>query len=168
METERVFLSLGANIGDRAANIHRAEVNLAENKIKIVARSAMYETEPVEQEDQPWFLNMVIRVKTDLSPLALLSRCKEIEFRLGRKPGPRFGPRQIDIDILLFDNAIINTDDLIIPHPRLTERRFMLLPLLEIEPQLIDPRDNVAFSDKLRRLNKQKKVQKLTKELLPY
>lgn len=168
MGTERVFLSLGANIGDRAANIHRAEANLAASGVEIIDRSLWYETEPVEKEDQPWFLNTVIKVMTDLSPLALLAHCKEIEFRLGRKKGPRFGPRQIDIDILLFGNAIIVTEDLIIPHPRLAQRRFMLVPLLEIASQLIDPRDNVAFSDKLTRLNKQKKVQKLIKELLPY
>jgi 2-amino-4-hydroxy-6-hydroxymethyldihydropteridine diphosphokinase len=168
METERVFLSLGSNVGDRAANIHQAENNLVESGIEIINRSSWYQTEPVEREDQPWFLNTAIEVKTDLSPFALLACCKEIEFRLGRKQGLRFGPRNIDIDILLFGNVIISTEDLIIPHPRLDQRQFMLVPLLEIASQLIDPRDNIAFINKLTRLNKQKKVQKLTKEQLPY
>lgn len=101
--------------------------------------SSLYETEPVDYKDQPWFLNLVCSVETDLPPQALLKLAKTIEKNLGRKLTRRFGPRLIDIDILFYDDLVLDSPDLIIPHPRLAERAFVLVPLKEIAPNLVHP-----------------------------
>jgi GTP cyclohydrolase IV len=136
--THTVYLSLGANIGDRRGNLATALQRLREvMEIEIV--SSVYETEPVGYTDQPRFLNLVCCAKTWLDAENLLAYAKEIETAIGRKPSFRNGPRPIDIDIIFYDNLHIEQDQLTIPHPRMRERAFVLVPLAEIAPEAIDP-----------------------------
>ncbi len=141
-----VYLSLGSNIGDRQANLNAALDLLRAAGVEIPRLSSIYETEPREVRHQPWFLNMAAEARTRLFPLQLLHVIQRIEKRLGRTRLVVKGPRTIDIDILLFGNAIVNTPQLRIPHPALAERRFVLEPLAELAPDLRHPltRDSVA------------------------
>ena len=135
-----VFLSLGANEGDREAKIMMAIEFLKNTRgIIIAAISSLYETEALSDSDQPNYINCVVRVETDLDPHSLLKETQSIEAMLGRKPDSHMMPRPIDIDILLYDRADVHSMDLMIPHSRLKQRRFVLVPLLEIEPDAIDP-----------------------------
>lgn len=128
-----VYLSLGTNIGEREENLKKAIQLLHEKKeISIQQMSSIYETAPVGFIDQPSFLNCCIYVKTTTSPNEMLHVCQEIENELGRVRNVRWGPRIIDLDILLYNQENIETDDLIIPHPRMYERAFVLVPLMEI------------------------------------
>jgi 2-amino-4-hydroxy-6-hydroxymethyldihydropteridine diphosphokinase len=129
-----VYLSLGSNIGDREANLRAAIERLGP-----VRESPIYETEPVDYLQQRWFLNMVVELQTDLFPRQLLTRIQKIERELGRVRGIPKGPRTLDIDILLYGSAVVKTDTLEIPHPRMTERRFVLAPLADIAPELRHP-----------------------------
>jgi 2-amino-4-hydroxy-6-hydroxymethyldihydropteridine diphosphokinase len=133
-----VYLALGSNLGDRAANL-RAAVGRLAVQVAVEHISSLYETEPAYVLDQPRFLNAVLSGRTALEPLALLAFLKEIERGLGRVPGARFGPRMIDLDILLYDDMALATDALTIPHPRMAERPFVLVPLAEIAPDLVPP-----------------------------
>jgi 2-amino-4-hydroxy-6-hydroxymethyldihydropteridine diphosphokinase len=138
----RSFVGLGANLGDPAAQIRRAlELLGAEDGVKVVAVSTLRETDPVGHEDQPRFLNGVAEVSTTLSARDLLERLLAVERRLGRVrgAGPRFGPRTIDLDLLLFGDEIVDEPGLVVPHPRLHERRFALEPLAELDPALEVP-----------------------------
>ena len=130
------FVALGSNLGDRAANLARARAALDEGPLKLTARSSVYETEPWGPVAQGPYLNQVVRGTTDLAPRALLAALFEIETRLGRdrRREIRFGPRVIDLDLLLHGDLAINEPDLEIPHPRLLERAFVLVPLAEIAP----------------------------------
>jgi 2-amino-4-hydroxy-6-hydroxymethyldihydropteridine diphosphokinase len=129
---KRVFLALGSNLGDRGANIGRALARFESAGVCVLRISSFYQTEPVGYRPQPWFFNCAAEVETHLMPLQLLRRCQAIQRELGRRPSTRNGPRAIDIDILLYDNAIIHSSELTIPHPRMAERRFVLVPLSEI------------------------------------
>jgi 2-amino-4-hydroxy-6-hydroxymethyldihydropteridine diphosphokinase len=133
------FLGLGGNLGRRRDNLARARRLLAEGGVDIVKASSVYETEPVDFPDQPWFLNQVVEVRTDLDPPALLRLAQSIEKALGRVPTVTKGPRTIDIDILLADNLTVEMPGLDIPHPRLAGRNFVLVPLAEIAPELVHP-----------------------------
>jgi 2-amino-4-hydroxy-6-hydroxymethyldihydropteridine diphosphokinase len=133
-----VYLALGTNLGDRQANLVTALRRLRE-VVHIQTLSSIYETEPVGYLDQPRFLNLVCYGQCELSPQQLLRVCKEIEADLGRQPSFRNAPRPIDIDILLYDNRQIRQDTLVIPHPRMKERAFVLIPLAEIAPNLVIP-----------------------------
>lgn len=133
-----VYLSLGTNLGDRLANLAAARQALS-GVFTISAVSSIYETEPWGYAAQPAFLNQVIIGSTKLPPDELLSCLKGLEVSLGRQPTFRYGPRLIDIDILFFDDMVYNSPDLIIPHPRLTSRAFVLVPLLELAPDLVHP-----------------------------
>jgi len=155
-----VYLGLGTNLGDRVAALRRAVAALNGHGILVDQESAVYETEPVGVEDQPWFLNQVVRAKTNRSPHDVLAQCKRIETELGRRPAVRFGPRAIDIDILLYDQLTVDTSDLCIPHPRMRERRFVLIPLTELAMRVSDPRDGTPYADVLRGLDEEKKVTK--------
>ena len=134
-----VYLALGANIGERARNLERALDALEAEGVHIVRRSSLYETEPRDVRDQPWFLNLVVEAETILLPRQLLSTIRRIEKNLGRKRVIAKGPRTIDIDILLFGRFVVDTPELQIPHPRLHERRFVLEPLAELAPELRHP-----------------------------
>ena len=125
-------LSLGSNLGRRAANLARARRRLERSGIEIVRSSSVYETEPVDWADQPWFLNQVLEVRTGLDPPALLRLAKSIESGMKRVPTAAKGPRTIDIDILLAGDLVIDTPELVVPHPRLPLRNFVLVPLAEI------------------------------------
>jgi len=133
-----IYLSLGTNMGDRTANLRLAHAELPP-EIQVSLASSTYETEPWGFPDQPSFLNQVVQAHTRLSPPALLATLKGIESSLGRRPTFRYGPRLIDLDILLYGNLVIDTPILTIPHPRLTQRAFVLVPLAEIAPDLIHP-----------------------------
>jgi 2-amino-4-hydroxy-6-hydroxymethyldihydropteridine diphosphokinase len=133
-----VYLALGANLGDRLASLRDA-VGRLRGAVAVERMSAVYETEPAYLLDQPRFLNMALRGRTALDPHALLDVLKHIERAMGRAAGPRFGPRVIDLDILLYDDLAIDTADLRIPHPRMAERPFVLVPLAEIAPDLVPP-----------------------------
>jgi 2-amino-4-hydroxy-6-hydroxymethyldihydropteridine diphosphokinase len=135
----RYWLGLGANLGDRAAALQAAVDRLAERGLVIEAVSRLYETAPREVLDQPAFLNAACRAATDLAPPAVLDVAKDVERELGRLPGRRFGPRAIDCDLLLWEGGVWSEERLEIPHPRLAERRFALLPLLDLDPTLALP-----------------------------
>ncbi|MGE5335129.1 MAG: 2-amino-4-hydroxy-6-hydroxymethyldihydropteridine diphosphokinase [Nitrososphaerota archaeon] len=134
----QVFLGLGSNIGDRDAHLVAALQELA--AVATIERiSAVYDTAPMHYTSQPRFHNIVCQAETTLTPDALLREAKAIERRLGRQPGPRYGPRVIDIDVLLYDQVVLQTDELTLPHPRLAERAFVLVPLVEIAPDVVHP-----------------------------
>jgi 2-amino-4-hydroxy-6-hydroxymethyldihydropteridine diphosphokinase len=134
-----VYLGLGSNIGDREANLREALENLEATGIRVVRRSSVYETQPQDVRDQPWFLNAVAEVETDLFPLQLLARIQNIERQMGRRRLTPKGPRNIDIDILFYGRSVIQTPELETPHPRIAQRRFVLEPLSEIAPELRHP-----------------------------
>jgi 2-amino-4-hydroxy-6-hydroxymethyldihydropteridine diphosphokinase len=137
----RAFVGLGANVGSREATLKRAlELLGAEDEVDVVAVSGFRETEPVGFLDQPRFLNAAAAVDTGLDPRALLDRLLAVERALGRtREGPRFGPRTIDLDLLLYGDTTLSEPGLQVPHPRLHERRFALEPLAELEPGLVVP-----------------------------
>ena len=133
------LLGLGSNLGRRAANLARARRWLERKGARILRASSTYETEPVDHRDQPWFLNQALEVRTALGPRELLGLVKSIETRMKRTAGVPKGPRVIDIDILLAGDLVLETPDLVIPHPRLHLRNFALVPLAEIAPRRRHP-----------------------------
>jgi 2-amino-4-hydroxy-6-hydroxymethyldihydropteridine diphosphokinase len=134
-----IYFSLGSNIGDRALNVARAIEALPAHGVHVVRQSALYETEPVELRVQDWFLNCVVEVDTQLTPQELMHELLEIERSMGRLRLAPKGPRIMDMDILLFGTAIVREPRLEIPHPRMAERRFVLVPFAEIAPAAIHP-----------------------------
>lgn len=135
-----VYLSLGSNLGDRVQNLKEAIKRIERSdKISIKKISSVYETDPVGYENQPWFLNLVLQVDTSLAPCPLLEQLLSIEEQMGRKRGEKWGSRNIDVDVLFYDDLIVDSDDLTIPHPRMHERRFVLVPLAQIAPRLFHP-----------------------------
>jgi len=136
---KRIYLSLGSNIGDREANLRKAVEQLAAQDVRVLHTSRIYETEPVDYVNQAWFLNQVVEAETALFPMQLLTRVAKVERDLGRKRTVRRGPRTIDIDILFYGAAVVETARLQIPHPRVAERRFVLVPLAELAPELRHP-----------------------------
>src|SRR5215213_5551766 len=138
MTEHTVYLALGTNLGNRLANLKQAIAALTP-QLDVKATSQVYETPPWGFEDQPKFLNQVIKAKTYLNPEPLLKHLKRLEVALGRKESFTNGPRLIDIDILFYDDLVLENPSLVIPHPRLHERGFVLLPLMDIAPDLIHP-----------------------------
>ena len=134
-----VYLSLGSNLGDRAQNLKDAIAALAQVGVQVVLVSSVYETEPVDYLDQPWFLNCAVEAETDLPALELLRALRGIEAQRGSKKLVAKGPRLIDMDILLYADEVIDTPELQVPHPRMHRRRFVLEPLAEIAPQARHP-----------------------------
>ena len=135
-----VYIGLGSNLGDRAENLRAAGERIEASGVRIRRNSSIYETEPREMLDQPWFLNQVIEAETTLFPRQLLARLLMIELEMGRVRMTSNGPRTIDLDILLFGNAVVHAAGLEIPHPRMAERRFVLEPLAELAADLRPPR----------------------------
>ncbi len=133
-----VYLALGTNIGDRLANLRAAAAALPP-QVKVLQVSPVYQTAPWGYLDQPKFLNQVLEAESGLNPQDLLKHLKQLETRLGRQPGIRYGPRLIDLDILFYDDLVVNANGLIIPHPGLAERAFVLVPLAAIAPDLRHP-----------------------------
>jgi 2-amino-4-hydroxy-6-hydroxymethyldihydropteridine diphosphokinase len=134
-----IYLSLGSNLGQRERNISRGISGLGERNVGVVRESPWYETEPVDLRDQPWFLNCVVEVAWDGQPDGLLETLHDIERVLGRTRRVRNGPRLIDMDILFFGERVVRVPQLEIPHPRLAERRFVLVPLNDLAPALRHP-----------------------------
>ena len=156
MSRPRVHLCLGSNLGDRLFHLAFGVSALDRAGVEILRRSSIYETEPTDLEDQPWFLNQVLAVETELAPADLLALIQDIERTVGPRCGIRFGPRALDIDILLIEGRIVDEPALRIPHPRLLERRFMLTPLIEIAPDIVDPRDGHRLIEDLEGLDGKK------------
>ena len=156
----RVFIGIGSNLGDRRANCREARRRLGElPKSRVVKESSLYESEP-HGNAKTWFANSVVELETELPSAELLKRLKQIETEMGRKrvKGKRWGSRIIDLDILFFNNEIIDKRNLKVPHPRLPQRRFVLIPLSELAPQLIHPGLNVSVSELLATTKDKKKV----------
>jgi 2-amino-4-hydroxy-6-hydroxymethyldihydropteridine diphosphokinase len=134
-----IYLSLGSNLGDRAANLERAIEALSEIGARVLRRASTYETEPVDFLAQPWFLNCVVEAETLLEPRQLLEGLQAIEHKLGSRKLVPLGPRIIDLDVLFYEAEVIHEAGIEIPHPRLAERRFVLIPLAEIAPEFRHP-----------------------------
>ena len=133
------YIGIGSNLGNREENCKKAITLLIENGVKVTKLSSIVETEPWGVRNQPEFINMAIKIETGLKPYELLGLLKNIESAVGRIPGPRWGARVIDLDILLYDDLVMKTADLEIPHPLISEREFVLKPLAEIAPDKIHP-----------------------------
>jgi len=134
-----VHIGIGSNIGNRQRNCREAIRQLGSRGVKVVKEAAMIETEPWGVADQPRFINMAVEAETDMTPDRLISLLKDIEVSMGRTESVRWGPRLIDLDILFYDDLIIDSPGLKIPHPRLHERAFVLVPLSEIAPEKVHP-----------------------------
>ena len=157
----RAYLGLGSNLGDRRANVAAALDTLAERGVAVWAVSPLYESEPWGVVDQPGFLNAACAIDTDLSPHALLDSLKATEREMGRVGALRYGPRPIDLDILLYGRQCIQTSRLIVPHPAMLERAFVLVPLADIAPTLRHPCSGLTIAEHLVRLGP-------TPDLAPY
>lgn len=142
------FISIGSNIGERDAYLKQAVQSLNERvDTTVIKTSSIYETEPVGYTDQADFLNIVVAIRTTLSAQGLLMVCQEVEQVLGRERTIRWGPRTVDLDILLYNQDNIETENLVIPHPRMSERAFVLIPLLEIAPSAVHPVSRKAYRE---------------------
>ena len=156
-----IYLGLGSNLGDQHAYLKESIKRLRNcGTVKVI--SSFYKTEPVGYTDQAWFLNCVVKMITSLAAQELLEKIHEIEQYLGRIRTTRWGPRTIDIDILLYDNLVLETERLIIPHPRLHERQFVLAPLDEIAPEIIHPIFKQPIRELLLKTNDTSKIEKIT------
>jgi 2-amino-4-hydroxy-6-hydroxymethyldihydropteridine diphosphokinase len=155
------YLGLGSNVGDREAHLRAALRLLREHGVEVEAASSLYETEPVgEYLDQPDFLNAAVRIRTELAPEQLLDLCKAIELEQGRMVGgPRHGPRPLDIDVLLFGELELSGERLTLPHPEVGSRRFVLEPLLELDPELALP-DGTRLADARAELGEGERVER--------
>ena len=156
----RVFIGIGSNLGERRSNAREARQRIAQlPKTRVVKESSLYESEP-HGNAKTWFANSVVEIETELTSPELLKKLLAIEEEMGRKrvKGKKWGSRIVDLDILFFDNEIVNKRNLKIPHPRLQGRRFVLLPLSELAPQLIHPSLNVSVSELLAKVKDSKKV----------
>ncbi|SRR6266436_1639930 len=139
MSEKTVYLSLGSNIGDRAQNLRAATDELPHAGVAVKKVSSFYETEPVDFREQPWFLNCALEAETHFDAIMLLQALREIETKMGSKKLVAKGPRLIDMDILLYGQEAIDTPELQVPHPRMHLRRFVLVPLAEIAPDILHP-----------------------------
>lgn len=140
MAETTIYLSLGSNLGDREKNLRTAIAALADGGVRVTRVSSFYETEPVDLREQPWFVNCAVQATTEAQPLELLRALRGIESQMGSKKLVPKGPRLIDLDILLYGDKTIDTPELQVPHPRMLQRKFVLVPLAEIAPNLKHPR----------------------------
>jgi 2-amino-4-hydroxy-6-hydroxymethyldihydropteridine diphosphokinase len=134
------YISVGANLGDPAENCRQGIRRLCDGReVRLLAQSPFYRTAPVDYTDQAWFINAVIKVETTLAPFELLERMQAVQNALGRTPGVRFGPRTLDLDIIFYQELVLNDPRLTIPHPRMHKRRFVLQPIYDIDPTVMHP-----------------------------
>ncbi len=148
MTTYRAFLGLGSNVGEREKYLARAAAGLKKVKdTRVVWASSVYETDPVGKTDQPKFLNAALEIETALPPKELFAEVKSLEERLGRTTTVRWGPREIDIDILMYDGVVFKDDQLTVPHPEMEKRKFVLVPLKEIAPDLVHPISGMTMEE---------------------
>jgi len=157
----KYFLGLGSNLGQKRESLRKALALLRKEGIRVLRSSSLYKTEPVDNPNQPRFYNQVIEVDADFSPLELLKLIKEIEQRMGRKASAQKAPRKIDIDILLAEDTVIRTRELVIPHPRMDKRNFVLVPLGEIAPGIVHPVLKAKIEDLARKSEDTSLVKKL-------
>jgi 2-amino-4-hydroxy-6-hydroxymethyldihydropteridine diphosphokinase len=157
----KYHLGLGSNLGDRAAHLARARAELETRGLSLRSCSSLYESEPVGFQNQPWFINQVVEIESPLAPRTLLLLLQEIERDMGRQTTVRNGPRIIDLDILLAEDAVIRTNELTIPHPRLAERNFVLVPLAEIAPGAVHPVLGKTIRELLRASKDRARVRKI-------
>jgi len=148
------YIGIGSNLGNRQENCLRAIELLQKKGIIVIKRSSLYETEPWGVKDQPRFINMAIEIDTSLEPKELLKILKNIEKELGREKSSKWGPRIIDLDILLFDDIILNEDNLKIPHPLMQERDFVLRPLCEIAPDIYHPLLKLSMYELMQKIHR--------------
>ncbi|HYL84799.1 MAG TPA: 2-amino-4-hydroxy-6-hydroxymethyldihydropteridine diphosphokinase [Candidatus Angelobacter sp.] len=161
MSETRVYLSLGSNVGDREKNLRAAIAELPHAGVAVTKVSSFYETEPVDLREQPWFLNCVVEGETHFDAVMLLPALREIETKMGSKKLVPKGPRLIDLDILLYGDETIHTYELQVPHPRMHLRRFVLVPLAEIAPNLRHASWNATVKDLLAETPDQSQVRRL-------
>jgi 2-amino-4-hydroxy-6-hydroxymethyldihydropteridine diphosphokinase len=162
----KAYLSLGSNLGDRLSNLKIAVLKMEESdSITLLESSPVYETEPVGKEDQPWFLNSVALVETSIEPLSLLDDLLGIEKAMGRQREVKWGPRNVDLDILLYDDLIIDSDRLTLPHPQIHKRRFILLPLVRMNPDLMHPLLKKTVKELLRECPDSSRVKLFAKKI---
>jgi 2-amino-4-hydroxy-6-hydroxymethyldihydropteridine diphosphokinase len=156
------YIGIGSNVGDKARQCERgvAEI-LKRDRHRLLARSSLYKTQPIGYIEQDWFINLVIKIETEMDAPALLCSLKEIESRLGRVKTHRWGPRSIDLDILFFNDDRIQTDELTVPHPLIQDRQFVLVPLAEIDPTLTHPVLKKTVQQLLEQLREDQGVEKV-------
>ena len=140
-DNHTAYLSVGSNLGRKLSNCRKGiDALTCHDSCRLIDQSLVYQTEPVDYKDQDWFVNYVVKIETTLDPFSLLDTLKSIERSAGRtRDGVRFGPRVLDLDIILYDALVLNTSDLVIPHPRMHKRHFVLKPICDIDPNIIHP-----------------------------
>ncbi|HKJ26250.1 MAG TPA: 2-amino-4-hydroxy-6-hydroxymethyldihydropteridine diphosphokinase [Anaerolineales bacterium] len=151
-EMHTIYLGLGTNSGDRAANLEAA-IQALPPQVEVQERSPIYQTPPWGYTNQPDFLNLVLEARTQLTPPQLLKFLKSLEDQVGRTATFRWGPREIDIDILLYDDLVLETDELVIPHPQMQARAFVLVPLADLAPNLVHPKLKQTNTDLLEQVD---------------
>ncbi|MBT3922203.1 MAG: 2-amino-4-hydroxy-6-hydroxymethyldihydropteridine diphosphokinase [Nitrospina sp.] len=160
--TYKAFIGIGSNLGSPKENCEKAiDLLHASQGIKVIDRSSLYESEPVGKIEQNWFVNTVVTINTSLTPDELLNIVLKIETTMGRERDEKWGPRIIDLDLLAYENNVINSDTLTIPHPEMTKRRFVLLPLSELAGDYIHPEENKTILDLLKALPETPQVNKI-------
>ncbi len=160
----KAFIGVGSNLGVPAENCEKAIRFLKTMaEIEVVVQSCLYESEPVGKTDQSWFINAVVEIRTSLTPEALLDAVLKVEKDLGRERREKWGPRIIDLDLLAYEDHVISTDDLTLPHPEMTKRRFVLLPLSEFAGNYLHPVENKTIYDLLQELPKNPQVKKISR-----
>ncbi len=156
------YIGIGSNLGDKIAHCEKAIAEILNfDDHRLLAKSSFFKTQPVGYTAQDWFVNGVIKLESDLEPHDLFRALKDIESRLGRTETFQWGPREIDLDLLLYDDRIIQTEDLQIPHPRMQERQFVLIPLAEIDPDLIHPVLKKSVQKLLKEIKEDQGVERL-------
>jgi 2-amino-4-hydroxy-6-hydroxymethyldihydropteridine diphosphokinase len=160
-QSVRAYIGLGSNLGDRERVLREAFHTLDETSgIRVLRASSLYETEPVDFEDQPWFLNAIVEVETDLLPHSLLEQLQKIEAQFGRERKVAKGPRTLDLDLLLYADCVIEDECLALPHPRWRQRRFILQPLSELRPDFRDPVTRESLDEIMASCKDPKKIMK--------
>ena len=159
------YIGIGSNLGSPLENCRQAIENLREHSdIEVLALSSFYESEPVGMRDQEWFVNAVVKIQTELDPGPLLVELLTLENEMGRVRDKKWGPRLIDLDLLLYEDRVLDLPDLKIPHPEMVRRGFVLLPLCELDPHLVHPVENISIEDLLAHLPEDQTVHRLSSD----